>query len=78
MFAFRSGGARGQARAAYIVAAVGLGVVLVIPALFGGRAEQVSVVFDHLAGPHGGEIRSQPVFDTDDLYDWTGRSSGRR
>jgi uncharacterized protein YdgA (DUF945 family) len=41
MFAFRSGGARGQARAAYIVAAVCLGVVLVIPALFGGRAEQV-------------------------------------
>ena len=39
-----------------------------------GRAEQVSVVFDHLAGPHGGEIRSQPVFDTDALYDWTGRS----
>ncbi len=41
MFASRSGGARGQARTAYIVAAVCLGIVIVVPALFGGRAERV-------------------------------------
>src|SRR5260370_16046936 len=41
MFASRSGGARGQARIAYIVAAVCLGVISVVPAMFGGRAERV-------------------------------------
>lgn len=41
MFASKSGGARGQARAAYIVAAVCLGVAIVIPGLFGGRAERI-------------------------------------
>jgi uncharacterized protein YdgA (DUF945 family) len=41
MFASKSGGARGQARAAYIVAAVCLGAAIVIPALFGGRAERI-------------------------------------
>ena len=41
MFASKSGGARGQARIAYIVAAVCLGAVIVVPALFGGRAERV-------------------------------------
>jgi uncharacterized protein YdgA (DUF945 family) len=41
MFASRSGGARGQARIAYIVAAVCLGAAIVVPALYGGRAERV-------------------------------------
>jgi hypothetical protein len=41
MFASRSGGARGQARIAYIVAGVCLGAAIVVPALFGGRAERV-------------------------------------
>ena len=41
MFASKSGGARGQVRTAYIVAAVCLGTVIVVPALFGGRAERV-------------------------------------
>jgi uncharacterized protein YdgA (DUF945 family) len=41
MFASRSGGAREQARAGYIVAAVCLGAVIIAPALFGGRAERV-------------------------------------
>ncbi len=41
MFASRSGGARGQARAAYIVAAVCLGAAIAVPALFGGRAERI-------------------------------------
>jgi Bacterial protein of unknown function (DUF945) len=41
MFASGSGGARGQARTAYIVAAVFLGIVIVVPALFGGRAERI-------------------------------------
>jgi hypothetical protein len=41
MFASSSGGARGQARIGYIVAAVILGAVIVVPALFGGRAERV-------------------------------------
>jgi hypothetical protein len=40
MFATRSG-ASGQARTAYIVAAVCIGIVIVVPALFGGRAERV-------------------------------------
>jgi Bacterial protein of unknown function (DUF945) len=41
MFASKSAGARGQARIAYIVAGVCLGAVIVLPALFGGRAERV-------------------------------------
>lgn len=41
MFASRSGGARGQARIAYIVAGVCLGAAIVVPAMFGGRAERV-------------------------------------
>ncbi len=41
MFASKSSCARGQARTAYIVAAVCLGIVIVVPALFGGRAERV-------------------------------------
>ncbi len=41
MFAPHGGGARGQARAAYLVVALCLGVVVVTPALFGGRAERV-------------------------------------
>jgi len=41
MFAPNFGGARGQSRVAYLVAAACLGVVIVVPALFGGRAERV-------------------------------------
>jgi Bacterial protein of unknown function (DUF945) len=41
MVAYHFGGARGQARAAYMVAAICLGAAIVIPALFGGRAERV-------------------------------------
>ena len=41
MFASRSGGARGQARIAYIVAAVCLGAAIVVPALYGGHTERV-------------------------------------
>jgi uncharacterized protein YdgA (DUF945 family) len=43
MFASNSRGARGQARAAYIVAAVCLGAAIVVPALFGGRAERIYI-----------------------------------
>ncbi|MGH7913246.1 MAG: DUF945 family protein, partial [Candidatus Binataceae bacterium] len=41
MFASESGGTRGQARVAYVVAALCLGIVVIAPALFGGRAERV-------------------------------------
>src|ERR1700732_5068134 len=41
MFARNFGGVRGQSRVAYLVAAACLSVVLVVPALFGGRAERV-------------------------------------
>jgi hypothetical protein len=41
MFGSRSGGARGQARIAYIVAGVCLGAAILVPSLYGGRAERV-------------------------------------
>src|ERR1700730_14932471 len=41
MFASNLGGVRGQSRFASLVAAACLGVVIVVPALFGGRAERV-------------------------------------
>lgn len=41
MAASHFGGARGQARAAWMIAAVCLGAAIVLPALFGGRAERV-------------------------------------
>jgi hypothetical protein len=41
MFASTAGGKRGQARIAYIVAGLCLAATLVVPALFGGRAERV-------------------------------------
>jgi uncharacterized protein YdgA (DUF945 family) len=41
MFSYRSGAARGQVRTAYIVAAACIGIVLAVPAWFGGRAERI-------------------------------------
>src|ERR1700732_3665595 len=41
MFAPNFGGVRGQSRVASLVAAACLGVIIVVPALFGGRAERV-------------------------------------
>lgn len=41
MFASKTSAARGQARSAYIVAGVCLGAAILLPALFGGRAERV-------------------------------------
>jgi uncharacterized protein YdgA (DUF945 family) len=41
MFASKSDGARGVARAAYLAAVVCLGAAIVIPALFGGSAERI-------------------------------------
>jgi hypothetical protein len=41
MFASCFGGAKGQARTTYVIAAVCLGIVIVVPVLFGGRAERI-------------------------------------
>jgi hypothetical protein len=59
MFASKSRGARGQARAAYLVAAVCLGAIIVVPALFGGRAERIYLdTIAQLAGSHAVRLES--------------------